>query len=323
MSSSTNTSANETVALPQRTFHLFPRLPLELQRKIWEASLEPRILTAYEQRTFTRRHFNRSYPTWKVFAWGERPIPTCANVVTFTVIEGVHPDLSPTPFWALPYFRRVIEDSVKDDPDAVDPFASRRGNLEKYIMKTPRGPAALYVCSESRQIALGRYQLGFAGSHRSRSKAFDETFEESGANQRRAWIDWERDMILVRILKHTFQSPDEYTKVHNIAFVANKSWASRGAPSLQVGERPWDVSLVEIVRELVNLKTLVVYYRSSDDHKTTSELSFPEQVKKTILDVLAYPQGSLRPRAQPLTAIKVLQVKMEKLEEALQYKNVY
>ncbi|KAF8856552.1 hypothetical protein BDZ45DRAFT_691672 [Acephala macrosclerotiorum] len=144
-----------------------------------------------------------------------------------------------------------------------------------------------------------------------------------GLSQGKVWIDWEHDIILVRLSNHTFQSPDEYNKVHNIAFVADKSWASRGAPSFQAGELSWHISLMDILRELVNLKTLVVYYRSTDDDNTTTELSFLEQVKKTILEVIANPQSSLCPGAQPLTAMKAPLVKMERLEKALQYKNFY
>lgn len=126
---------------------------------------------------------------------------------------------------------------------------------------------------------------------------------------------------MVRIFKYQFRCSDEYTQLRNIAFVAEKSWASRGPPSFQAGELFWHVSLLKILRQLFNLETLVVYYRSSDDGSTTTELSFPEPVKKMILEVIANPH--LPPRAQPLAAMKAPQVMTEEFEKALQYKNVY
>ena len=62
----------------------------------------------------------------------------------------------------------------------------------------PPGPAALYVCRESRRVALRRYELAFGGTNLvPHDEMFVAEWENGGYARKRTWVDFERDVIFV------------------------------------------------------------------------------------------------------------------------------
>ncbi|KUJ09611.1 uncharacterized protein LY89DRAFT_675780 [Mollisia scopiformis] len=331
MSCSSSSSDNTIVLQSKDTFHQFSRLPLELQRQIWDSTLEPRILTAYESRTLP----NRSPPTTcftKV--WNLVPFPTSPEVGIYTVAEGIWPPLRPTPFWAMPYFRQLISDQIIKNNRREKYPADLLMRFE-YDTKRPAGPVALRVCKESRKVALLHYQLGFGGWHRCPNKTFSQAFEESGLRERRVWIDFERDTILIQVLQlpqnalpqnadHVRDTAKAYKQLRNLAVVAGRCWTGRGTVRSDVQHiMPWDECLLVTLQQLEKLENLVVYYYRDDQESVLAGTPFNEQVKKTILEVIADPWASFPVGTKILPLLKPPNVKMVMLEATLEYMKSY
>lgn len=67
-------------------------------------------------------------------------------------------------------------------------------------MKTPppRGPVALNVCRESRQFALERYELAFAGTNLiPGDMLFEDEWIKGRFGEKRIWVDFKRDVIFI------------------------------------------------------------------------------------------------------------------------------
>jgi hypothetical protein len=62
----------------------------------------------------------------------------------------------------------------------------------------PLGPLALNVCHESRQLALKRYELSFAGTNLiPRDMPFKEEWVKGRFGEKRIWVDFKRDVIFI------------------------------------------------------------------------------------------------------------------------------
>jgi hypothetical protein len=169
----------------------FSSLPYELRQIIWVETFEPRILTI-------EAHFNKAYTkrrrTNRMITWG--------SCCTYTAKLGVHPS------------RKIRKRGTKGYVPVLTPES-------KALL--PPGPAALYVCRDSRAIAMQDYRLAFRGSTNCvRDQSFLQNWIKSGHNQGRIWIDYKRDSIFFCDLSDKknifFGFPDEEAvKVQTLA----------------------------------------------------------------------------------------------------------
>jgi hypothetical protein len=62
------------------------------------------------------------------------------------------------------------------------------------MLRNPRGPLALYVCSKSRAAVMERYELGFGMKlEEDDAGAVGNKYE----GKRKFWVDWKRDVIVL------------------------------------------------------------------------------------------------------------------------------
>ena len=117
-----------------------------------------------------------------------------AGCLTFTVAEGIQPNLRPRPYPAEAAFRKAIDIIFGSKwPNRV-----REWRFDEYVPPVPRVPVALHVCRESRAIALEHYSLAFAGTNSlSQDPDLTALFNSSGLGEKKIWVDWERDTIFV------------------------------------------------------------------------------------------------------------------------------
>lgn len=316
MPSSATDSGGTTAVQSQGTFHPFSRLPVELQRQIWDLTLVPRTLTVYECYVTVFSKNPSHTPISHYQKWVLDPHPTTSWLKTLATAERIWPDLRPTSFWANPRFRQIMYDHfILNNHHELFPN-SVEVNFE-YDTTKPNEPAASRVCQMSREMALRRYQFAFGTWHSTSSQLFSRRFEESGLRRKRVWIDWRRDTILVQLSEWEHDASISYNKIRNLAVVADRRWYDRG--SVRTGihdEAPWDECLLLTLEHLEHLENLVVYYYQAE---TDGDISWAERVKSRILDVITNPGPSFPTRTEPLPIIKLPNVKMAVFEEAPEF----
>jgi len=145
----------QTGRKPKPGFAYFPRLPLEIRLIIWDLALPgPRILNLYVHVT----HKVVKNPRRTTC----RPEPWTVTSVSFT-------------HTILPFSTTI---------KCQRSHAQRKHPRDA---KLPRGPSALYTCSESREVAKRRYQLAFAG--KLLDKSIEGKWDRGGFGRKRLWLD--------------------------------------------------------------------------------------------------------------------------------------
>ncbi|CAG8960797.1 hypothetical protein HYFRA_00002334 [Hymenoscyphus fraxineus] len=165
----------------------FSKLPWEIREQIW---LE--LVDSLEPRTLTITRIDSRCRDW------EKPELVHHGWSMFVVRLGVHP-------WT---------------GDAQDSKLIEMLNLQDFVAeakpRVPAGPTALYVCQQSRRLAMKRYQLAFEGKFL-RTKQLqgkgesglcdicgegmsseNQQWKERGFGLPRVWVDFERDTIYMR-----------------------------------------------------------------------------------------------------------------------------
>lgn len=202
----------------------------------------------------------------------------------------------------------IMEQVAKDGFKCAPELEIRWG----YATKSPKPPALLHVCSDSREVAMHHYQLAFGGSHTSKHRSFIKEFKKSGLLEKQFWIDFQRDTILIRV--QDFPSIDivgSYLKIQNLAVVAGKLGAHPHIPWTDSPNHTlWERRLLVVLSELPMLRNLVVYYK--DDLVDNRWISYAIAVKKALLKLFANPQEGFPDFATTIAPLKV-NLKMERL----------
>lgn len=145
----------------------FSTLPYEIRQQIWVATMDPR--------TITITSFSHE---------GPEPAILFHNA-----------DLAKDPGWGVLKARVGIHVRPSYDQNQL----SQADFTREVTRKAPAGPIALHVCSESREIALKRYELAFGGTaYCTGHIGFAEEWRERGLGQKRVWVGFMRDTIHVR-----------------------------------------------------------------------------------------------------------------------------
>jgi hypothetical protein len=161
----------------------FSSLPYELRLQIWLLTLEPRTLhLQIHKHAAPPCHLHsecmlRNNPC-RYHDGVTSPIPNETVLVCFTasVFTGKQ---------QLPCLKNLI--------DSLD--------LKCCTARPPPGPSALYICQESREVALQHYQLAFGGwaidsDYYAKER---QAFAEAGCLQKRIWVDLKRDTIFLTL----------------------------------------------------------------------------------------------------------------------------
>jgi hypothetical protein len=141
----------------------FRTLPAELRYKIWLYTFEPRTLCVYIHPLITRSSESFSWQT-----------TSC----TFTAELG----LPPHPRRKMVHLSRTNRVFVH----------------EHARLKPPPGPIAMQVCRDSRDFALSRYSLAFAGCNRTPgNEDFSQVFEDHELGIGKIWVDFRHDTVFI------------------------------------------------------------------------------------------------------------------------------
>ncbi|KAF4630710.1 hypothetical protein G7Y89_g7429 [Cudoniella acicularis] len=147
----------------------FSSLPTELRHKIWNLALSPRTLTILVSKWPISPEFisHNSDPN---------PLPAPEHH-RYTAVPGIQKTLghSPTTYMGTQYL-------------------SSSSLLARSKPPHP-GPPALYVCWESRSIALCRYTLSFAGTALPGSSVSRTSNHKDGRFDPKIWIDFTQDTV--------------------------------------------------------------------------------------------------------------------------------
>jgi len=184
----------QTGRKPKPGFAYFPRLPLEIRLLIWDLALPgPRILNLHV-------HVTEKVVKDPRRRLSCRPYPRLLTSVSFT--------------------HTILPSSTT--------IKSQRGHgrgERPRDSKLPRGPSALYTCSESRGVAKRRYQLAFAG------KLIDGSIEgkwDRGGfgrkilwlahfGEKRTWVDFETDVVFLDLVGGWVHRRHPLALVHEFA----------------------------------------------------------------------------------------------------------
>ncbi|KAF4635274.1 hypothetical protein G7Y89_g2826 [Cudoniella acicularis] len=173
------------------TFH---SLPYELRELIWLATLTPRLIYLHPH----KRHILTDYD----------PAVRCTpesrhRVLSVRFNHSVHipGEIPATKFkayssFAIPDPNKIWEEGQKPSQEEQAKFMVMRPL--KYENAKP--PPALYVCSESREVAIRKgYVLAFKGSDRHLEGEDKEYWERNFLGDKGVWVDFERDMIMLDV----------------------------------------------------------------------------------------------------------------------------
>ena len=179
-----------------------------------------------------------------------------------------------------------------------------------WSVRNSRGPVALEVCSESRDWAMKRYKLVFAGTDMGLESKDIEQWDRKGFGEKRIWVDFERDTIFVdamwRVRKYSKYAPlnplgllrkyapAESKEIQKLAL--GTSWASGLGGSeimeaLHGSQIPKGDDIPSWFWGFENVKELLVddHFKGSHHVSESSLLSFledEETVSEEILEVM-------------------------------------
>jgi hypothetical protein len=201
------------------SFSPFPRLPPELREQVWLSSFQPRVLCLHIDVHVERVGWFYNYT--------EDPPPgTRAVSVNFDcTVASKHP--------AIEFDERYSE-RLEGFERRKTPFSARKipSDTSKLFSRgDPNIPAALLVCHESRQLALGRYERAFGRVTVDVDNSFlvrrDHTFEirmledsrlwdERRFGKKQSWVNFEQDIVVVEIVSRNKDSSKSYIHVPSI-----------------------------------------------------------------------------------------------------------
>jgi hypothetical protein len=212
----------------------FSSLPLELRQKIWLLTLQPRVLYLHIHQRLEPPRYDEDG-----FIDGFRKIVSLSYTAQVATLS-----LLPSEAFSE-YASFVAPDPTILDVDLGNDgrYHERYANVlatRPFSIKNSRGPVALEVSSESREWAMRRYELAFAGTNLGLEPKDREEWDRKGFGEKRIWVDFEQDIIFVdamwRVRKYSKcaplnplgllreYAPEESKKTHRLAL--GTSWAS-------------------------------------------------------------------------------------------------
>ncbi|KUJ09612.1 uncharacterized protein LY89DRAFT_274078 [Mollisia scopiformis] len=251
--------ASSVSTMVPATFHPFPRLPTETRTQIWAYSFEPRVLTI-RGLTSVLLIDPRNLDSGVIeLPWDPRD-PNWRRkrtllVKTFIVFEGAHSDLKAMESWV----------------GGSAPSGHVLAKQDEPIVRAPMAPVALYICRESRTMALARYALGFGAIQKhsdSPHRLGDSRWEEHGMIEKTTWVDWERDTIMIPLYPCRRICLEDNPLIQRLAVMEREMWLQDLTP-IQF--------LVDILKILIHFKTLLVYIRPTNVAKDPLH---PEEMRK-------------------------------------------
>lgn len=260
---------NSSVIKPQ-TFASFSRLPPEIRQLIWDFTFTPRTLhiEVHEGATPALGSGSATQP-WILSCRLKR---AC---ICFTAFDGLVE--SPDPI----HFYREIRN--RHYTERVKNWTITPG------MNTPPppGPVALYVCHESRKLALKHYELAFGGTNcqPDTDTKFADAWQKAGYGEKRIWVNFEIDTIFVALGQThylgcpgdiltmlTCYAKEEVKKIKWLAF--SKHWSN--CRTMNSPPKAWNIQLPKDLKSFTRLKEILIYHIESFNPTYNPEWIGPE-----------------------------------------------
>jgi 2EXR family len=276
------------------SFPFFSRLPVEIRLMIWRLTLSPRVinLKVYQARKA------------QVF-----PIPLLHPARSSSAVELDTPSQqrhqSNTDYTCFTATLGLVEPPASNYDHGYLDIRSQTFTAAMNA-SAPLGPAALYVCHESRTTALKQYELAFGGRipDSNVDTAFANEWEAAGCGKKKIWVDFKHDMIYVELLP--LQLPtrpldilaevarEESMKIRRLAVSKRcpTGWTSRlgrGLPRRRLARMAlwWRTSVLDGIIQFESLKELELYcavpFQLLADE---ANLANPEELAKFKADLL-------------------------------------
>ena len=178
----------ETNCQPRTTFS---SLPAELRQKIWLLTLQPRVL-------YLNIHMCVAYPAWDE----DGEILGGFNRLVSVSFSSKTAKISQLPRSAFEEYSKYVDHkSFNLDSTSNQATTYLRNNsmvaAKPWSVKNSRGPVALEVCSESRGVALKRYEFAFGGVFLSPESEDKEEWDRTRLGGKRIWVDFKQDIIFI------------------------------------------------------------------------------------------------------------------------------
>jgi hypothetical protein len=163
----------------------FSSLPTEIRQYIWGLTFEPRILCIHINRRIAPKYRGKNGRGQQIDDDTRKTLAisfTCTALIPSSGEKVTPDDVFETRAEAIPQMtREVVKKMGITSPGP-----------------TSLGPAQLYVCSESRAVAMKRYQLAFNGVDIDLKPGdVREDWYQRKLEQRGIWVDFDNDIIFV------------------------------------------------------------------------------------------------------------------------------
>ncbi|KAE9373555.1 hypothetical protein N431DRAFT_231139 [Stipitochalara longipes BDJ] len=182
----------------------FSRLPPEIREMIWMASFETRIICLHIHQRLAPPHRDVNGHDLQTY---QETIAISFSCTVLTSSSSGPGDVNSNP--------QLTPDEVfQQHWKAVKRGArGNNGDMGTLADKSSRGPVQLYVCRESRALALKRYERAFSGvlmqptvreincDWEQRRQVDHQTWNRRKLWEKRIWVDFKSDIIFIDTLK--------------------------------------------------------------------------------------------------------------------------
>ncbi|KUJ16966.1 uncharacterized protein LY89DRAFT_718676 [Mollisia scopiformis] len=174
----------------------FSGLPPEIRYDIWQLSFEPRLLCLHMHRLITPEPSDHS-PS----GLSKDSRKVIAVSFTCTALDS-RSERTPNDVF--------VEYSNISPPVSVDFLRNMQVGPPG---PTALGPVQLYVCRESRALAMRRYELAFGGTEQDnenlnpRQYAALEEWHRKKLWEKKIWVDFNSDVVLVEVIPRRLEFP--------------------------------------------------------------------------------------------------------------------